>query len=69
MNKRLRALALTSATRGAETHNTSTPQFGCQAVSHLRVGNRTVWIALLAAYHCHVGVIQNLYNPNIPDSV
>ena len=68
MNKRLRALALASAARGP---NRTTPQSRRsvrQAVSHPRVGNRTVWSALLAGYHGHVGVIQNLYSTSIPDS-
>ncbi len=69
MNTRLRALALASAAREL---NRTTPQ-SLHSVRqdgfHPRVGNRTVWSALLAGYHGHVGVIQNLYSATIPDSV
>ncbi len=69
MNERLRALALVSAARGPNGDTPRSSHSVRQAGFHPRVGNRTVWSALLAGYHGHVGVIQNLYSANIPDSV
>ena len=69
MNKRLRALALASAARGPYRAPPKSSHSVRQAGFHPRVGNRTVWSALLAGYHGQVGVIQNLYSANIPDSV